>query len=484
MNDTRLLGIPLLVFVVLGPPPAMAARAAHQFVTPPDSLAVTWNAALLQAVRNSQFAPMFTARALAIVHTCMYDAWAAYDDTAVGTQFGSHLRRPAVERTEGNKSIAVSYAAYRALADLFPSQTALFDGLMQQLELDPLDDSVETPAGVGNIACAAVLEWRHHDGANQLGDLGNGPYADYTGYAPVNAPDRLVDPSRWQPLVSPTGQVQTFLAPHWRYVQPFALERADQFRPKPPRIYPHPGYVAQADDIREASATLTDRQKMIAEYWNDGPGTDTPPGHWSAIAQFVSRRDRHGLDDDVKLFFALGNALLDASIAVWDCKVSYDYVRPVSAVRFLFAGQLIFAWGGPFQGTRLIPGEHFRSYIATPPFAEYTSGHSAFSAVSATILRLFTGHSFFGGQVTFPAGSSSVEPGLTPATEVTLMWHTFDEAADEAGLSRRYGGIHFRQADLESRQMGKDIGRLAWRKALAYFSGAVHPPTAVAAGSR
>jgi hypothetical protein len=158
------------------------------------------------------------------------------------------------------------------------------------------------------------------------------------------------------------------------------------------------------------------------------------------------------------MFFVLGNALLDASIAVWDCKVAFDYVRPVSAARFVFAGQVIEAWGGPFQGTRLIPGEQFQSYIATPAFAEYTSGHSAFSAAAATVLRLFTGSPSFNASFTFKAGGSTIEPGTTPAADVTLRWRTFDEAADEAGLSRRYGGIHFRQGDMESREMGKRSG--------------------------
>ena len=106
---------------------------------------------------------------------------------------------------------------------------------------------------------------------------------------------------------------------------------------------------------------------MIAEYWADGPSTETPPGHWNLLAHFVSRRDRHSLDDDVKLYFILGNALLDASIAVWEAKVHYDYVRPVSAVRFLLGGRMIEAWAGPGLGTQLTPGESFRSYIATPP---------------------------------------------------------------------------------------------------------------------
>jgi hypothetical protein len=171
------------------------------------------------------------------------------------------------------------------------------------------------------------------------------------------------------------------------------------------------------------------------------------------------------------MFFVLGNAVLDASIAVWDCKVAFDYVRPVSAVRFLYAGQLIEAWGGPGRGTQVIPGEQFRSYLATPPFAEYTSGHSAFSAAGATVLRLVTGSPYFGATHTFTAGSSTIEPGVTPARDVVLSWPTFDRAAAEAGLSRRYGGIHFRQADLESSEMGRRIGLLVWDRARALFRG-------------
>src|SRR6476659_1084756 len=232
-------------------------------------------------------------------------------------------------------------------------------------------------------------------------------------------------------------------------------------------------YFQQAETIRRLSAGLNDRTKVIAEYWADGPASETPAGHWSLFAQFVSRRDRQGLDADVTMLFALGNALLDASIAVWDCKVAFDYVRPVSAVRFLHAGQLIAAWGGPGRGTQFIRGEQFQSYIATPAFPEYTSGHSAFSAAAAAVLRLATGSPYFGATYRFKAGTSTIEPGVTPTRDVILSWATFDQAADEAGMSRRYGGIHLRQADLESRNIGRRVGVAAWERATAMFHGAI-----------
>src|SRR5215218_8925697 len=146
-----------------------------------DNVVLQWNTALLRAVRVVRSAPPITARALAIVHTCMYDAWAAYDPLAVGTVGGWSLRQPPAARTSENKAIAISYAAYRALTDLFPSEAAAFAHLMGDLGLNPEDVTVDpvSPAGVGNAACAAVLDWRHHDGANQLGDMNNGlPYSD------------------------------------------------------------------------------------------------------------------------------------------------------------------------------------------------------------------------------------------------------------------------------------------------------------------
>ena len=432
-----------------------------------DTVVVQWNETMLQAIRNTRLAPMFAARGFAIVHTAMFDAWAAYDATAVGTQFGETLRRPEAERTDANKATAISFAAYRALLDLFPSQAPLFDARMEALGYASWDTSldVSTPVGLGNQCAKTVIEGRHGDGANQL----NG-YADTTGYMPVNSSLIFDFPNRWQPLVA--GQVdQQFLAPQWGLVTPFALASAGEFRPPRPPQYPHGLYRKEVNQILHFSSTLTDRQKMIAAYWADGPATETPPGHWNLFAQFVSRRDAHSLDQDVKMFFALGNALLDASIAAWEAKVHYDFVRPVSAIRFIYEGKPVRAWGGPGRGTVLMSGENWRSYIATPPFAEYVSGHSTFSAAAAEILKLFTGSDAFDGSITFAAGSSPIEPGVVPARAITLAWPTFSAAADEAGISRRYGGIHFESGDLAGRELGRKIGRKVWDKARVYFEG-------------
>ena len=456
--------------LIIGAKPAAAA----------DTIVVQWNDVSLQNIRDTHPGPPIVARMLAIVDTCMYDAWTAYDHVAVPTQASGIARRPASESTDANKLKAISYAAYRAEIDLFPTDTANTNALMTMLGFDPTDTSTDTstPTGIGNVACAAVLNFRHHDGANQLADLHPGAYSDYTGYAPVNTPDVINDPNRWQPLRVSDGKggfvIQTYIAPFWGQVTPFAAS-LPIFKGDGPASYPGEGYTDQVDKILKYSANLTDTQKVIAEYWKDGPKSELPPGHWSLFAEYVSRRDSHGIDDDVKMFFAESNGIFDASIASWGIKRQYDFVRPVTAVHFLKAGQMVLAWGGPFQGTQLIPAESWVPYqpatIVTPPFAEYISGHSIFSAAGAQILKRFTGNDSFGDSVVIPAGSSSVEPGLTPHTDVTLSWATFKDAADQAGLSRRYGGIHFVQGDLDGREYGRAIGKRDWKVAQTYFNG-------------
>lgn len=449
----------------------------------PRNAALQWNQVTLDAISAGTLGPPMVARALALVHTAIYDAWAAYHPVALGTQVGGAWRRPAAEQSEANKVEAISYAAFQALVDLFPAQRNRFEAQLLALGFDPGDDRADltTPVGIGNTAGRQLLAARHQDGSNQLGTLGPTglPYSDYTGYSPANTPDEVQDPNAWQPLRHPnrtgTGIVMPgFVGPHWNLVRPFALESADQLRPPPPRYFPHGGYRQQAEELIRLSANLSDREKVIAEYWADGPSTVLPPGHFNLFAQWVSLRDGHTLDEDVQLFFLLTNAVFDAGIASWDAKIHYDYVRPITAIRFLKRGQKIRAWAGPGLGTRVIRGEDWRPYqpdwFPTPPFAEYVSGHSTFSAAAAEILRRFTGSDAFGASVTVTAGDLGVEPGV-PAQPVTLTWPTFSAAADEAGISRRYGGIHFQDGDLEGRRLGRRVAALVWDRAMAYLNG-------------
>lgn len=444
--------------------------------TEASTLSTQWNDLALQAIRTTHPGPPVVARALAITHTCMYDAWAAYNNKAIGTRYGKKLKRPAAENTMPNKEKAISYAAYQCLKDLFPTEQASFDNFMLGLGFKPNDNlNPNMPDGIGNLVAKAVLEFRHHDGSNQLGDLHPGPYTDYTGYKPINTSTVINDPNHWQAL-DVNGNVQVFIAPHWGNVIPFALKTGSQFRkitPNPANFFTEPErYKTQAKQILEYSANLTDEKKVIAEYWADGPSSELPPGHWTLFGEFVSNRDHHTLDQDIKMFFSLTNAIFDASIASWEAKRFYDYVRPVTAINLLYAGQTVESWQGSIDGSEWRPYQ--AANVVTPPFPEYYSGHSIFSAAGAEILKLFTGSDYFGNSVTIETGSSKVEPGIVPKTDVTLYWASFTDAADEAGISRRYGGIHFIDGDLISRKIGRLIAQQAWGKSLSYFAEVKH----------
>jgi hypothetical protein len=440
------------------------------------AVVLTWNEAVLAAIRATRPAPPVAARALAVVHTAMYDAWAVYEERAVGTRLG--FVPASADRGPAARSEAVGYAAYHALLDLFPDRKPEVDVTMAAVGLDPATPGTDlgTASGIGAAAARAVLEFRHGDGANQLGTLAPGAYADWTGYTAVNTPDEVVVPDRWQPLRVPDGRggstVQRFAAPHWGLVTPFASPPALPDPVPPPAPAGTARFREQAEELVAISARLSARQKAIAQYWADGPNSELPPGHWCLFAGLVSQRDGHDLDNDVLLFFMLANALHDAGIETWHIKRRYDYVRPITAIRELFAGRRIRAWAGPGRDGELIEGGQWQPYqeatVVTPSFAEYPSGHSTFSAAAAEVLRRFTGSDAFGATATVPAGSSRIEPGLVPAEDLTLRWDTFSAAADEAGLSRRYGGIHFEQGDLVGRAIGRAVGARVWRLAMRY----------------
>jgi hypothetical protein len=242
-----------------------------------------------------------------------------------------------------------------------------------------------------------------------------------------------------------------------------------------PDVFPSVAYSSGVDRILQYSAQLTDKTKVIAEYWADGPSSELPPGHWSLFAKFVSERDAHSIDQDVKLFFAESNAIFDASVLSWRIKRLYDSVRPVTSVHSIRAGQPVLAWAGPYKGTQWIDGAAWEPYqavtVVTPPFPEYLSGHSIFSATGSEILKRFTGSDAFGGSYTQAAHTSRVEPLTVPAAPVTLTWRTFTDAANEAGLSRRYGGIHFVPGDVDGREFGHLLGAADWAYALTFFNG-------------
>jgi hypothetical protein len=440
-----------------------------------STLVSQWNQALLDAVKATRASDLVTARALAIVHTAMFNAWAAYDDKSMSTQSGALLRRPQAERTGANKDKAVSHAAYTTLVDLFPSQQEKLAQTLRAMGHEPSDASADpaSAAGIGNLAGRGVLYSRHRDGANQLGDLRQGGYSDWTMWRPVNPPDSIVEPRRFQPPSSVDAQgqkqVRNFGAAHFALVRPFALETPWEFRPTIAPVQTGSDDEAKrlAEELIRISAGLTEMQKATAEYWALESGTEQPPGFWAKLAQFVADKRGHTVDDDVKLFFALGNAMLDAGIATIDTKVAWNGARPEAFIKHYFRGATIHAWGGPGNGTQTMKGEEFRPYLPTSASPEHISGHSSFGAAAATLLRLATGGDTLGYEAVVPANSLRLDKG--PAQDVRFRWNTFAEAADGAGWSRVYGGIHFTTGDRHGREMGEKVAHKAWRKAHVYF---------------
>jgi len=428
--------------------------------------------------------PTIISRTLAVALTAMYDAWAAYDDKAVGSRFGSALRRPREERTQKNKETAIAYAAYRALVDVYPEDKKWLDDQMRGMGFDPSNQTFDPakPAGIGNTAARAVCDYRHHDGSNQLGDEvgSNGKaYADYTFYAPVNSKDKVIDPDRWQPIpfADKTGGFfyPGFLTPHWYRVKPFALDRSDQFRPPPPPKFGSDELKNEVDEVVMFNASLTPQQKAIVEFMRDGPRSTGQSGHWLRFAQDVSRRDHYDLDQDVKLFFTISNVAMDAFIAAWEAKRYYDTVRPYTLVRLYYPDQEINGWAGPGKGVSKLQSSTWHPYspatFPTPPFPGYVSGHSTVSAACSKMLELFTGSDTFGFIERRHAGVLT-EPDLECRDcDIELPLPTFSATAEMAGISRVMGGYHIQADNIEGLNLGRKVAQFEWPRYQAYFNG-------------
>jgi len=434
------------------------------------TIASQWNQALLDAVKATRSSDVVTARALGAMSIAIYDAWAVHDRVALPVRLDPKLRRAAAD---ADKHTAISYAAYRVLADLFPSQRDEFRRRMADLRLDP-DNAAETPgtaAGIGNLSARATLAAAHQDGANQRGDRRPGAYSDYTNYRPVNTADRLVDLRRFQPPLGAEGKPRNFGAAHWRLVVPFALTSGAEVRPAaaPVRSGSEEEVMKLAQWALDVSAGLTLKQKAIAEYWALENGTYTPPGQWTHFAQFASAKRGYSLDRDVKLLLAMGTAMHDTAIATIDCKVYFDSARPEPVVQALFRGKTVKAWAGPNEGTREIDGGQWRPYLATSASPEHISGHSSFSGAGGRLLQLATGSNSFGYVAVVKAGAFAREKG--PAEDVELRMDTFSDAIRDGGASRLYGGIHFPSADEQGRAMGAAVAEKVWAKVEELTSG-------------
>ena len=471
--------------------PASAEKPLHKFLSVEDkskcSACYQWldimQEATAREVDRSAPRPTIISRTMAIWATAVYDAWAAYDEKAVGSRLGDKLRRPAAERNMENKKKVIAWASYHSLAFVFPEDKAFLDGEMKRMGYDAsiVSEDPSRPEGVGYLAAKAVTDYRRHDGANQFGDEtgSNGiPYSDYTYYQPVNPPDKILDPDRWQPITFtlPSGKKVTpgFLTPHWYRVKPFVIDKAEQFRPgPPPKTTTSPEVLRkEADQVLQYNNSLTNEQKAIVEFMRDGPRSTGQSGHWLRFAQDVSRRDKHDLDKDVKLYFIVANVAMDAFISCWETKRFYDSSRPWTLIHYYYQGKKIKGWAGVDGGTREMNGEEWHPYsppsFITPPFPGYTSGHATVSAACAKAIELFTGSDDYG----FLERRPHCELTEKKAGEMmTLELKTWSGTAEMAALSRAMGGYHIPADNDVGLKVGRELAVWSYPKYQEYFNG-------------
>jgi hypothetical protein len=597
------------------PDPDTSCPAAAIDPKPDGSIARRWNEQVLNAIRRDVPRPGVHARNLFHLAAAMYDAWAAYDATAVGYLDREKLTAADVQaaRTE-----AISYAAYRVLAHRYEETRAAkpgylvsqscFTAFMAKLGYDPADtiDSGSTPRALGNRIGQMVIDHFAEDGANEAKN-----YADTTDYKntggmvnpplTVDTPSTVMkDPSVWQPLVLAQAAtqngipldagVQGYIGPQWGHVAPFAMTGAPAdgvyHDPGPaPTFGPElRGYAvdvlmkeSQLDatdgdtiDISPGAygnnslgsndghgrpenpvtgepyppqvVPLGDFGRVLAEFWADGPTSETPPGHWNTIANHVVdspgfERKLGGtgasldpLEWDVKMYFAVDGAVHDAAVAAWGIKRKTLTSRPISLIRYMamlgqssepsapdyaelglplvpgtieritaessapgerhadlaqYVGELaVRAWRGEpgdrkneIGGVGWIRAKEWIPYqrrtFVTPAFPGFVSGHSTFSRAGAEALTQLTGSPWFpGGLGEFVAKKDSYlffEKG--PSVDVHLQWASYYDAADQAGQSRLWGGIHVQPDDFVGRRIGSEIGNDSVALAKTYFDG-------------
>ncbi|WP_019819575.1 DUF6851 domain-containing protein [Saccharomonospora saliphila] len=410
-----------------------------------------------------------------MAHNAWFDALAPYHPTAVGV-YSDLGRRPASEsETNRNKNIAALYSWRHVMESVVPAGMPTFRNLMNSFGLDPDDDSEDptTPVGIGNLAGKAVVEARLRDGMNQLGDKGvryhGKPYRDYTGYQPVNTAYELNDPSHWQPQLLEHGRrlgdgdgdmgmfmTQVFTTPQMRLVTPYTYKDPSGFSIPVPKHTDHTNeglYKKVVDRVLAASAALTEEQKLKAEFFDNkflGVGKSV-----------LAAAETHDLDLDgwVQLLMVTGVALLDSLIACWHYKHEYNVVRPFSAIRHVYGTNTVTAWGGAGVGTvNDMPANEWASYLNVGNHPEYPSASTTVISAEAQAARRFLGSDVLDWTYTYSAGSSLVEPGITPANDYQLHWDTWTDFVQDSSSSRVWGGVHFAESAENSIGFGTQFG--------------------------
>jgi hypothetical protein len=368
-----------------------------------------WNEILLGVVRKAKTNPVRVSRTLALLNAAMFDAVIAACDAKLAYRRSSPAERDARIKALAPPDDLSSHASVDAA--VAAAALAVLGAIYP--------DRIKGFEALRN----ELLDVRLADGSHTPSDLAVGTQiGDAIGALAVARARSDGADAVWQGEIPTTkgawtpakpfanDQPTEPLAGTWR---PWLMSSGSALRPGPPPAYLSPAWQAEADELVRVNDELTDDQIRIARFWADGAGTDTPPGHWMRIAMGLASRDHLSLPATVRLYAHLAIAQADAFIACWDAKYTYWSGRPAA----------------------LIKG--FASTIITPNFPSYISGHSTLSGASSVVLAAF-----------FPADAG-----------------TLAAQAEEAALSRLYGGIHWRSDNEVGLEVGRRIGELAVARA-------------------
>jgi hypothetical protein len=405
-----LLAVPLLAGV------AAPARA--------DTV-LDWNSVLLAAIRLTRPPPPMAARDMAIMNTAIYDAVNAASALRYRPY---HYDGPPILGASADAAAAA--AGYRILSRLFPEVPIQAPSLAARMQAiyDRAVGAAKAPAVAAGVALGdrqadAMLEARAHDGAE------------------ADAPPYLGDVTlgRWRP--TPPGMLPGLL-PQWPRVTPWTMTSAAQFRPHGPPPMTSPVWAGSLNMVQALGSAAGEvrgpERTEIALFWADNDGTETPPGHWLNIAIGVAGAKRLDLLQNARLMALLGTTEADAAIVAWDAKYAFSTWRPITAI----------AQAASSGNAEVTPQPGWTPLLATPPFPEYMSGHSTFSAAAATILSLYFGDD----DIAFTARTDAPE-----LVGVTRRFSSFSAAAEEAGMSRIYAGIHFHFSHLDGAAAGRSV---------------------------
>ncbi|MEG4107231.1 chemotaxis protein CheB [Microcoleus sp. S13_C5] len=376
---------------------------------------IKWNGVMLNAVRTANTPPPLASRNMAMVHAAIYDAVNSISKKY--TPYLVEIDPPAGTSAEA----ATAAAAHRVLVNLYPAQAVTFDEAYAS-SLAKITDGKAKQDGIalGQQVADQVISSRSTDGITKV-----------VQYTPKT------EPGSWVPT---PPAFAAGLAPQWGEVTPYAMTSGSQFRPSGPPALDSAKYAEEVNYVKEIgksdSLTRTPDQTAIAQFWANGTGTFTPPGHWNQIAEETATLTGQSLEDSARLFALLNIALADAAISCWDAKYEYNSWRPVTAIRQADTDNNPETTADPL----------WTPLLTTPPFPEYTSGHSTFSGAADPVMS-----SVFGSDYGFgDRGDRTINTLRT--------FENFSEAADESGMSRLYGGIHFMSANLNGLSVGRNVG--------------------------